>query len=102
MKGRCIRLISVLKPSRKPLVKGILIPDRLCCQLLNVCKDKIIKSPGLDLMARADLAAHAVVSLADIIGLIDGFPLFLGGTVYICSSDLLIARLHGLAAVRTV
>ena len=102
MKRRRVRLISVLQPFRKPPVKGILIPNGLRGQILDVGKNEVIKIPGLNLMAGSDLAAEAVIGLADIVGLIDGFPLFLGGAVHILPPDLLIPRLHGLAAVRTV
>ena len=75
MKRRRVRLISVLQPFHEPPVKGILIPDRLCRQLPDVRKNKVVKGSGLNLMAGADLAAEAVIGLADIVGLIDGFPL---------------------------
>ena len=102
MKRRRVRLISVLQPFREPPVKGILIPDHLCRQLLDVRKNKVVKGSGLNLMAGADLAAEAVIGLADIVGLIDGFPLRFRRAVHVCPPDLLIPRLHGLAAVRTV
>lgn len=67
MKRRRVRPISVLQPFRKPPVKGILIPDRLCRQLPDVRKNKVVKGSGLNLMAGADLAAEAVIACTPVI-----------------------------------
>ena len=53
-------------------------------------------------MAGTGVLAQPVVGLADIIRLINRFPLFAGKTVLSSSADLFVPYLHGLSTSRTI
>ena len=53
-------------------------------------------------MAGTGVLAQPVIGLADIIRLINRFPLFAGKTVLSGSANLFIPHLHGLSASRTI
>ena len=99
---RSVHQIPALHSAAEPLVERIGVLHGLRRQFLYILQHQIVQTPCLDFVAGADLAAHAVVSLADIVRLVNRFPHLAGEAVLSGSAHLLIPHLHGLPAGGTV